>query len=148
MMQLLDGKALAKKVRDQIKERAALFVEKRGRMPVLAVVLVGNNPASEIYIKNKKRACKKSSIESRQHLLSADTSQEELVDLVQKLNRDDEVDGILVQLPLPEQIDENTIIETISAEKDADGFHPVNLGRLLAGKQGLAPCKYANSNGK
>ena len=139
-MQLIDGKKLAAEVRRGVAEDAARFAERAGRPPVLAVVLAGEDPASKTYVRNKKRACRKTGIESREHLLPASATETELLELVAALNGDDAVDGILVQLPLPRQIDADAVIEAIDPAKDADGFHPVNLGRLLAGLPGPIPC--------
>jgi methylenetetrahydrofolate dehydrogenase (NADP+)/methenyltetrahydrofolate cyclohydrolase len=139
-MQLIDGKALAAQVHERVARGAAEFLERSGRQPVLTVVLVGDDPASATYVRNKKRGCRKVGIESREHLLPASTSQAELLDLVGALNGDPAVDGILVQLPLPKQIDPDAVIEAIDPAKDADGFHPANLGRLMAGRPGVVPC--------
>ncbi len=139
-MSTINGKDLAAVVREEVKVKAQRFLDEFGRKPALHVVLAGEDPASRIYVRNKKRACKRSGVDSVQHLLPASTTQEELLELIARLNGDEQVDGILVQLPLPEQIDENTIIETIDPRKDADGFHPINLGRLVAGQAGLVPC--------
>jgi methylenetetrahydrofolate dehydrogenase (NADP+) / methenyltetrahydrofolate cyclohydrolase len=139
-MQLIDGKELARGIRRGVKQTSREFFDEVGRAPVLSVVLVGEDPASQIYVENKKRACRRTEIESREHLLPASVESGELLSLIDRLNRDDEVDAILVQLPLPEQIDENEVIEAIDPAKDADGFHPVNLGRLLAGVDGAVPC--------
>ena len=139
-MSNINGKDLAAVVRGEVKVKAQRFLDEVGRKPALHVVLAGEDPASQIYVRNKKRACKRAGIDSVQHLLPASTTQEELLELIARLNGDEQADGILVQLPLPEQIDENTIIEAIDPRKDADGFHPINLGRLVAGQAGLVPC--------
>ena len=139
-MSTINGKDLAAVVRGEVKVKAQRFLDEFGRKPALHVVLAGEDPASQIYVRNKKRACKRARVDSVQHLLPESTTQEDLLDLIARLNGDEQVDGILVQLPLPEQIDENTIIEAIDPRKDADGFHPVNLGRLVAGQAGLVPC--------
>lgn len=136
---VIDGKALAKQVRAELKERVAALVES-GVTPGLAVVLVGEDPASAIYVKNKTKACKRAGIAHFDHRLPATTTQEELLALVRSLNERPEVDGVLVQLPLPDQIDEQTIIRTIDPAKDVDGFHPVSLGNLLAGSPTFVPC--------
>lgn len=139
-MSTINGKDLAAVVSGEVMVKAQRFLDEVGRKPALHVVLVGEDPASRIYVRNKKRACKRAGIDSIQHLLPASTTQAELLELIARLNGDEQVDGILVQLPLPEQIDENTIIEAVDPAKDADGFHPVNLGRLVAGRAGLVPC--------
>lgn len=139
-MELLKGKEIASKVKEEVKASALDFEKRTGRKPSLHVVLVGEDPASKIYVRNKKRGCKRNGLESVEHLLDESTSQEELLTLVEKLNGDDGVDGILVQLPLPPQIDEGAIIEAIDPAKDADGFHPVSMGNLVAGKPSLVSC--------
>ncbi len=139
-MSTINGKDLAAVVTGEVKVKAQRFFDDVGRKPALHVVLVGEDPAGRIYVRNKKRACKKAGIDSVQRLLPASTTQAELLELIARLNGDEQVDGILVQLPLPEQIDENTIIEAVDPAKDADGFHPINLGRLVAGQAGLVPC--------
>jgi methylenetetrahydrofolate dehydrogenase (NADP+)/methenyltetrahydrofolate cyclohydrolase len=138
--QLIDGKAIAAAVRAEIKERAAKFTSLTGIRPCLAAVLVGEDPASRVYVRNKGKACVEAGMLSRQIDLPATTSEKELLDLVRRLNADAEVHGILVQLPLPDQIDESKVIEAIAPEKDVDGFHPVNAGRLLIGGPGFVPC--------
>jgi len=137
--QIIDGKALAAKIRDEIK-REVQELNTDGIYPGLAVILVGEDPASQIYVRNKHRACQGLGIKSWQYNLPATTSQQELVDLVKSLNTKAEVSGILVQLPLPPHLNAEAVIETIRPEKDVDGFHPVNQGRLLAGLPGLVPC--------
>lgn len=139
-MDLLNGKEIAAKVIEEAAADARDFESRVGRRPSLHVVLVGEDPASQIYVRNKKRGCKKTGLSSVQHLLDGSTTQEELLALVRDLNEDDSVDGILVQLPLPSQIDESAVIETIDPLKDADGFHPVSMGNLVAGKPSLVPC--------
>jgi methylenetetrahydrofolate dehydrogenase (NADP+)/methenyltetrahydrofolate cyclohydrolase len=139
-MQLLDGNALAKKVRAEVAAAAAAFAAATGRRPGLHVVMVGDDPASDIYVRNKRRDCEKAGLASEEHRLPADTTQEALVALVARLNADDRVDGLIVQLPLPPQLDANAVIAAIDPGKDVDGFHPMNLGRLVAGEPGLLPC--------
>jgi methylenetetrahydrofolate dehydrogenase (NADP+)/methenyltetrahydrofolate cyclohydrolase len=138
--QILDGKALAAELRSQIKTQ----VEARGaagkRAPGLVVVLVGDNPASQVYVRNKQRACEQAGFQSELIPLPESTSQDELLRLIDELNRRDDVDGILVQLPLPEQIDEDTVTEHILPTKDVDGFHPYNIGRLVLRQPLLRPC--------
>ncbi len=130
---ILDGRALAKTVRKEAKQRAAELAE-RGVVPGIAVVMVGQDPASQIYVRNKIKAAKKIGVTSFDHFLPASTSQDELLDLVRRFNADDEVDGILVQLPLPKQIDPDVIQDATSPTKDVDGFHPENLGLLSQGR--------------
>jgi methylenetetrahydrofolate dehydrogenase (NADP+)/methenyltetrahydrofolate cyclohydrolase len=137
---ILDGKALAAEVRVKVAEEAKRIAPKLGRHPGLAVVLVGENPASEVYVRNKARSTVESGMASFEHKLAADTSEAELLALVQKLNADPTVDGILVQLPLPAQIDSSRVLNTIDPAKDVDGFHPMNAGRLATGLPALAPC--------
>jgi methylenetetrahydrofolate dehydrogenase (NADP+)/methenyltetrahydrofolate cyclohydrolase len=137
---IIDGKAVAAAVRAEVKELAASFAAKTGITPCLAVVLVGEDPASQVYVRNKGKACTEAGILSRQVDLPATTTEEELLSLVAKLNGDDSVHGILVQLPLPKHIDEAKVIEAILPEKDVDGFHPVNAGRLLTGGECFLPC--------
>ncbi len=139
MAQRLDGKARAQDIRTGLAEEAARLTAK-GIVPGLAVVLVGENPASQVYVRNKKKACQKAGIASFAHDLPTEITQEELLALVAKLNRDERVHGILVQLPLPEQIDEGRIIEAIDPAKDVDGFHPMNVGRLVTGGPCFSPC--------
>lgn len=135
---ILDGKALAKAIRERIATEVAHLGEQR--RPGLAVVRVGDDPASEIYVRRKREACHQVGIHSEEHHLPAETRQVELLDLIHRLNQDDRIDGILVQLPLPEHLDERQIIEAIDPRKDVDGFHPVNVGRLWSGLPGLVPC--------
>ena len=133
---VIDGKAFAAALRGRI----AQGVTKLARAPGLAVVLVGDDPASAVYVRAKDRACREAGMASFEHRLPATVSQEELVALVKTLNADPAVDGILVQLPLPGHIDANVIIATIDPDKDVDGFHPVNAGRLATGLHGFVPC--------
>ena len=136
----IDGKAAAQAIRDRIVTEVAAFSEKTGRVPGLAVVLVGDDPASAVYVRSKARATERAGMQGFEHRLPASTSQDELVALVDRLNADPAVDGILVQLPLPPQIDEQVVITRISPDKDVDGFHPVNAGRLAIGLHGFVPC--------
>jgi len=128
--QLIDGKAIAADLRRTIKQRVDNRIENGLRAPGLAVVLVGGDPASQVYVGSKRRACEEIGIKSFSYDLPASTSQTELLTLIDKLNGDDEVDGILVQFPVPEQISSETVIERIDPNKDVDGFHPYNIGRL------------------
>lgn len=138
--QLLDGKALAAKIRQQI--AAAITVRKQNNLkqPGLAVILVGEDAASEIYVRNKRRACEEVGIQSFYYPLPTTTSEAELIKLIQQLNTDDKIDGILLQLPLPANIDSNKVLESILPTKDVDGFHPYNLGRLTQRRPLLRPC--------
>lgn len=138
-MQLIDGKAISAKVKEEVKNEAVQLTEK-GVVPCLAVILVGDDKASQTYVNSKEKACKACGIRSLKYTLEANTSESALIDLIQSLNENDEVDGILVQLPLPKHIDENKILEKISCEKDVDGFHAVNVGRLVSGLDGFVPC--------
>lgn len=138
-MQLIDGKAISAKVKEEVKNEAAQLTEK-GVVPCLAVILVGDDKASQTYVNSKEKACKACGIRSLKYTLETNTSESALIDLIQSLNENDEVDGILVQLPLPKHIDENKILEKISCEKDVDGFHAVNVGRLVSGLDGFVPC--------
>ncbi|MEG8039896.1 bifunctional methylenetetrahydrofolate dehydrogenase/methenyltetrahydrofolate cyclohydrolase FolD [Sphingomonas sp. LR60] len=137
---LIDGKAFAATLRGRVATAAAAFTEQAGRKPGLAVVLVGEDPASSVYVRSKGKATIAAGMESFEHRLSADVSEAELIALVDRLNADETVDGILVQLPLPRHIDERAVITRIDPEKDVDGFHPVNAGRLATGLDGLVPC--------
>lgn len=137
---IIDGKAIAAEVRQGIQEKVAARVAAGGRRPGLAVVLVGENPASEIYVRNKHRACEEVGFVSRGYRRDASITQDELLELVDELNADPAIDGILVQLPLPAHIDPQAVIEHIDPRKDVDGFHPVNLGALALNLPGLRPC--------
>ena len=138
--QILDGKAIAANLRDRIKTEVTDRMAKGQRAPGLVVVLVGDNPASQVYVRNKQNACRQVGFQSELMQLPASTSQAELLTLIDRLNARDDVDGILVQLPLPEQIDEDTVTERISPTKDVDGFHPYNVGRLVLRQPLLRPC--------
>jgi methylenetetrahydrofolate dehydrogenase (NADP+) / methenyltetrahydrofolate cyclohydrolase len=137
---LLDGKALAKRIQGELKEEAAAFEAERGFRPCLATVLVGADPASAVYVRSKRRACARLGLESRHHELPAETSQEEIVARVQALNADAGVHGILVQLPLPDHVDDDVVIATIDPRKDVDGFHPLSVGALALKKPGFVSC--------
>lgn len=138
--QILDGKMIAADIRQDIKAQVDAILSAGGRAPGLAVVLVGANPASQVYVRNKRKACAEVGFRSELHELPATTSQTELTDLIDRLNADACIDGILVQLPLPEQIDEAVITERILPTKDVDGFHPYNIGRLVLRMPLLRPC--------
>jgi methylenetetrahydrofolate dehydrogenase (NADP+)/methenyltetrahydrofolate cyclohydrolase len=137
---LLDGKALAQTLQAEIATGVAAFVGAHGFRPGLAAVLVGDNPASQIYVRNKRKQCEQVGIDSWLHHLPADTTQAQLLDLIARLNADAAVHGILVQLPLPPQIEESRIIRAVAAAKDVDGFGPENLGLLAAGHPVYLPC--------
>ncbi|UAB78694.1 bifunctional methylenetetrahydrofolate dehydrogenase/methenyltetrahydrofolate cyclohydrolase FolD [Erythrobacter sp. SCSIO 43205] len=136
----IDGKAFAARLRERVGEHAARFAQEAGRKPGLAVVLVGEDPASQVYVGSKGKATVAANMESFEHRLPADTSEETLLALIEKLNGDEAVDGILVQLPLPDHLDEQSIIASISPDKDVDGFHVINAGRLSVGQSGFVPC--------
>jgi methylenetetrahydrofolate dehydrogenase (NADP+)/methenyltetrahydrofolate cyclohydrolase len=138
--QIIDGKAIAQKVRDEVKAQIPAFVAAHGRPPGLHVVLVGEDPASVVYTRNKEKASTEVGMRGVLHRLPADTSEAELLSLVAQLVEDDEVDGILVQLPLPKHIREDRVLDAVDPRKDVDGFHPVNAGLLSAGRSGLVPC--------
>lgn len=135
---IIDGKQIALDIRAEVKEEAQELVDK-GVTPGLATVLVGDDPASAVYVRSKRKACADAGIKAWDHDLPASTSQNDLLDLLADLNADGAVHGILVQLPLPEHIEEQAVLEAVSPEKDADGFHPTNLGRLLSGRRLVAP---------
>lgn len=138
-MKLIDGKAISAQIKDELKEQVAKLKE-QGTELTLAVIQVGEDPASSVYVRNKKNACAYIGINSIAHELPEETTQEELLDLIDKLNNDNKVNGILVQLPLPKHIDEDAIINAISPAKDVDGFHPQNVGALSIGKKGFVSC--------
>ncbi|HEX3242970.1 MAG TPA: tetrahydrofolate dehydrogenase/cyclohydrolase catalytic domain-containing protein, partial [Solirubrobacterales bacterium] len=138
--EIIDGKAVAAAVRERVAVEVASFAAERGRAPALATVLVGEDPASQVYIRNKRRACEEVGIDSIHHGLAAETSEDDLLDLVAGLGLDDAVDGILVQLPVPDQIDPDRVVATIDPAKDVDGLTPVNAGLLAHGTPGLIPC--------
>ncbi len=138
-MQLIDGKKISQDIKDEVKTKVAELKEK-GREISLAVILVGDNSASAVYVRNKKKACEYVGIRSLSYELPEATTQDELVKLVEELNGREDVDGILVQLPLPKHIDEDLIIRTIAPDKDVDGFSPINVGRLSIGEKGIVSC--------
>jgi methylenetetrahydrofolate dehydrogenase (NADP+)/methenyltetrahydrofolate cyclohydrolase len=140
MAELIDGKALAKEVRAEVKARAEAFRATHNRAPGLHVVLVGDDPASQVYVRNKERAAEKAGIAGRVHRLPAETSEADLLALIFELNGDDDIDGILVQLPLPPHLHDQTIVDAIDPAKDVDGLHPFNAGLLAVGRKGLRPC--------
>ena len=139
MAQLIDGKLISQQIKDELKEEVAQF-KAEGIDICLAVIQVGSDPASSVYVRNKKKACAYIGVESRSYELPEETSEEELIKLVEELNADESVNGILVQLPVPDHIDEDKIIRTISPDKDVDGFHPESVGRLCIGEPGFVSC--------
>lgn len=138
--QLIDGKQIALNLRETITKKISLHLATGKRNPALAVILVGADPASEVYVRNKHLACEKAAIISHSYSLAADTSQQTLEALIDQLNNDKSIDGILLQLPLPKHLDANPLLERIRPEKDVDGFHPYNLGRLAQRQPLLRPC--------
>lgn len=139
MTQIIDGKLISSQIKDEVKERVAALSAK-GREVTLAVILVGEDPASQVYVNNKKKACEYCGINSESFELPETTSEGELLSLIDKLNKDVDVDGILVQLPLPKEIDEDKVIMAIDPAKDVDGFHISNVGSLCVGRKGLVSC--------
>ncbi len=137
---IIDGKAVSQQTREKIAVETKELKEKTGITPGLAVVIVGDDPASRVYVNNKKKACAEVGFYSEEHALSAETTQEELVKLVKELNSREEIDGILVQLPLPKHIDEKAVIEAISPKKDVDAFHEQNVGKIMIGNYSFLPC--------
>jgi methylenetetrahydrofolate dehydrogenase (NADP+)/methenyltetrahydrofolate cyclohydrolase len=137
---VLDGKKLAEVVRGEVREGVDAFRARHGRVPGLDVILVGEDPASQVYTRNKEKASNEVGMRGRLHVLPADTAEADLLALVQKLNADEAVDGILIQLPLPKHIDEQRVLDSVAFEKDVDGFHPVNAGLLALGRPSLVPC--------
>lgn len=139
MANLIDGKRISQEIKDELKIRVA-ELKKQGIEGCLAVIQVGEDPASSVYVRNKKRACAYIGIGSRSYELPQETTEEELLGLIDQLNKEEQVSGILVQLPVPEHIDENRIIQAISPQKDVDGFHPQNVGALVSGLPGFVSC--------
>lgn len=133
---VMDGKALAAKVKEQVRQKA----EKLGRRPGLAVIIVGDNPASRVYVNGKKKDCEECGFYSEEHALPGTAAQEELLELIAALNEREDIDGILVQLPLPEQFNEQEVLRAIRPDKDVDCFHPYNVGKLMIGEKGFLPC--------
>jgi methylenetetrahydrofolate dehydrogenase (NADP+)/methenyltetrahydrofolate cyclohydrolase len=138
-MKILDGKVVAAEVKDKVKERVATL-NAEGKPVTLTVIQVGDNPASSVYVRNKEKACEYCGIESQIIKVPEDTQEECLLDLIEELNGDDNIDGILVQLPLPDHIDESVVLRAIDPKKDVDGFHPVNVGKLMLGEDTFVPC--------
>ncbi len=137
---IIDGKAISQQVKDEIKDKTAKLIEKTGVTPCLAVILVGEDPASQVYVRNKKKACDYVGFKSLSYELPESTTQDELLELINKLNNDDSVHGILVQMPVPKHIDEKAVIDAISPKKDVDGFHPISVGSLCIGEPGFVSC--------
>ncbi len=137
---ILDGRLLARQIRSELAEEVIEFIQNNGVVPCLAAVLVGDDPASDVYVRNKRKACEEVGIESQLHRLPSDVAAEVLLQLVARLNQDDEVHGILVQMPLPPQIDPSRVVLAISPAKDVDAFHPENVGRLVQGRPRFLPC--------
>lgn len=140
MAKILDGKAVSQRVKNALKEETEKFVEKYGIKPGLAVVIVGDDPASRVYVNSKKKACAEIGYYSEEHALPESTTEDELLSLVEKLNGDEKIHGILVQLPLPKHINEEKIINAINPKKDVDAFHPVNVGKIMIGNFDFLPC--------
>lgn len=140
MAKILDGKAVSQRVKNALKEETEKFVEKYGIKPGLAVVIVGDDPASRVYVNSKKKACAEIGYYSEEHALPESTTEDELLSLVEKLNGDEKIHGILVQLPLPKHIDEEKIINAVNPKKDVDAFHPVNVGKIMIGNFDFLPC--------
>lgn len=139
-MQILDGKALSKKIENDVADRAAKLKERTGRVPGLAVILVGNDPASHAYVGMKKKACDRAGFYSVTHEMPETISQEAIEQTIEMMNGNPNIDGILVQLPLPEHIDTTRLLELVAPHKDVDGFHPYNAGRLMTGLDSFVPC--------
>lgn len=140
MATVIDGKVISAAIRSNLAEQTTAFRQKFGCVPSLAVILVGDDPASAVYVRNKQRACEEIGFRALEYRLPATTSQQELNQLIDTLNEDDTVDGILVQLPLPDGLDEQSVLLRIRPDKDVDCFHPYNVGRILTGESRLAPC--------
>ena len=140
MAKIIDGKAISKQIREEIAANRAEFTAKSGITPGLAVIIVGEDPASQVYVRNKRRACDEVGFYSESYELPENTTQEELEALVDKLNNDDKIHGILVQLPLPKHLDETRVLLKINPEKDVDAFHPYNVGKIMIGDYSFLPC--------
>lgn len=139
-MGIIDGKAISLKIKDQLKEQTEKLKSEHGVVPCLAVIIVGDDPASKVYVSNKKKACEYIGFKSLEFVLEESTTQEELLNLIDKLNKDEDVDGILCQLPLPKHIDEDAVLNAIDYDKDVDAFHPTNVGKLMIGNYHMLPC--------
>lgn len=140
MAQIISGKVVSAQVREELKAQTQEMIEKHGIRPGLAVIIVGDDPASKVYVNNKEKGCAEVGYYSEVYRLPAETTQDELLALVKKLNCDDKIHGILCQLPLPKHLDENAVILAIDPEKDVDAFHPVNVGRIMIGDYSFLPC--------
>jgi len=140
MANIIDGKAISAQIRSEIKEKTEEFAQRTGKRPGLAVIIVGSDPASQVYVRNKRRACDEVGFYSEAYELPEQTTQEELNALVDKLNADEKIHGILCQLPLPRHLDENEVILRIDPRKDVDAFHPVNVGKIMIGDYDFLPC--------
>ncbi|MGB6129972.1 MAG: bifunctional methylenetetrahydrofolate dehydrogenase/methenyltetrahydrofolate cyclohydrolase FolD [Psychrilyobacter sp.] len=140
MTKIIDGKKVSADIKEEIKIEIEKITESGQRAPGLAVIIVGENPASKVYVNSKAKTCNALGMYSEKHVLDAEITEEELLKLIEGLNNKEKIDGILVQLPLPKHIDEDKIIEAIKPEKDVDGFHPINLGKLVIGKNGFKSC--------
>lgn len=140
MANIIDGKVVSASVKQQVADECAKIVAEKGIKPGLAVIIVGDDPASRVYVNNKKKACELVGFISREYALPAQTTQEELMALVNQLNEDKEINGILCQLPLPKHLDEKAVIEAISPQKDVDAFHAVNVGKIMIGDFDFLPC--------
>lgn len=138
--QILDGKAIARQIQTELRQQVIDFIENNGVTPTLAAVLVGADPASEVYVRNKRQACERVGLESQLHRLPPEISEDDLLALVARLNRDDEVHGILVQLPLPSPLQSQRVLDAIHPFKDVDAFHPENVGRISQGRPRFLPC--------
>ena len=139
MANILNGKEVAERIKEELKDKVS-ELKNQGIFPSLAVIIVGDDPASRIYVDNKKKACEKLGIVSEEYALPDKTSEAELIELIERLNKDETVSGILVQLPVPEHINKNRVIETINPKKDVDAFHPVNVGKIMTGEYDFVPC--------
>ncbi|MBE5860705.1 MAG: bifunctional methylenetetrahydrofolate dehydrogenase/methenyltetrahydrofolate cyclohydrolase FolD [Butyrivibrio sp.] len=137
---IIDGKLISDQIKEELREKTAKLISEKGVTPCLAVILVGEDPASQVYVRNKEKACEKIGYKSMAYKLPASTSTDELLELIDKLNQDKEVHGILVQLPLPSHIDEKKVLNFIDPSKDVDGFHPMNVGALCIGEEGFVSC--------
>jgi len=140
MAEIMNGKEVAAIVRNRIRADVETFVKENGKRPGLAVIIVGEDPASQVYVRNKKRGCEEVGMRSEEYALPAETSEEELLTLIQKLNVDENTNGILVQLPLPKHLDEEKVILAIDPRKDVDAFHPQNVGKIMIGNFSFLPC--------
>lgn len=140
MAQIIDGKRISAEIRSEIAQNTATFKEERGYAPGLAVIIVGEDPASQVYVRNKKKACEEVGFYSESYELPTETTQDELLSLIDRLNSDENIHGILVQLPLPKHLDETAVLLRIKPEKDVDAFHPYNVGKIMIGDYNFLPC--------